>query len=164
EVTGELLHPLAKRSELFAEETGGAGRRLLQRGHIVCQHGHSLVQIVVEFTSHALALLFLRSEEARRQSPELVLTSAQGVRIEFATGNIDAGADDLPDRAVRATADDGRPCDHKARSVLADHVLSYVCAGWPPSRMRANACFASSTSSGGSRKSQIALPLTSSKE
>jgi len=107
EVIRKLIHPVAKRSELLAEETGGTGRRLFQRGHLICQHGHSLVQIVVELASHAFALLFLSGEEVRRESPELVLASAQGVRVEFAPGDVDTGADDLPDRAIRATADDG---------------------------------------------------------
>ena len=35
EVIRELIYPLAKRSELFAEETGGTGRGLFQRGHLV---------------------------------------------------------------------------------------------------------------------------------
>ena len=123
-VIRELIHPLAKRSELFAEETDGAGRRLFQRGHLVRQHGHSLIQIVVEFASHAFALLFLSGEEVRRQSPELVLASAQGVCVEFAPGDVDAGADDLPDGAIRATSSDADHAITRRDPSLLTQVLS----------------------------------------
>jgi hypothetical protein len=106
EVIREFLHPFAKRSELFAEQTGGSGWSLFQRGHLVCQHGHSLVHVVVKLSRHAFALLFLSREELRHQSPELVLASAQGILGELARGDVDTGTDDLLDRAVGATAGD----------------------------------------------------------
>ena len=120
QVVRELFDALAQGSELVADGLGRTRQVPFQQAYLVCQHGHPLVHVVVKFPRQALAFLFLRREQVRRQSSEFFLALAQCVLGELALGDIDARADDTGQGAVCRTMRDTRPCDEAVAAVLAD--------------------------------------------
>ena len=75
-VIGKLFHFPAKQLKLFADEIGRTGQVSAQHVHLVSQHRHPLVHVVMKLSRQSFALLFLHGEEICRQSSELFLALA----------------------------------------------------------------------------------------
>ena len=81
QVVRELFDALAQGSELVADGLGRTRQVPFQQAHLVCQHGHPLVHVVVKFPRQAAALLVLHLQEPAGELTQRLFRLQAGNRI-----------------------------------------------------------------------------------